>query len=112
MYLVINSDLKMTLGQIAAQVSHVTQIIVEEIVSSGYECYPVPQSVIKYNKWRKNPVTIVLKAPEDELKKLSQNPTARVFVDSGERLGNECITVVGFFPSDLHNELLSEYKLA
>jgi peptidyl-tRNA hydrolase len=112
MYLIINSDLKMTPGQIGAQVSHVTQVIVDEIISSAYECFPIPEPVNKYYRWKKNPVTVVLKAPEEELKKLSKIPTARVFIDSGDRLGNDCLTVLGFYPSELHNELLSQYKLA
>ncbi len=113
MYLVINSDLKMTCGQIAAQVSHLTQIITEEVVRMGYETFPVQECYKRWMKWKINPLTIILKAPETELIKLLAKEESRGFKDSGERLGNgdECLTVVGFFPSELLKDCLKNYKL-
>ncbi len=36
-YLMINSDLQMSRGQINAQIVHITQLIVEECVKMSYE---------------------------------------------------------------------------
>lgn len=110
-YIIVNSDLKMTNGQIAAQISHLTQIITEEIIRAGYENFNTPKYYINYMKWKKNPITIILKASETELIKLLDEPDVRFFYDSGKRLGENCLTTIGFFPSDVYQDRFSSFQL-
>lgn len=112
MYIVINNDLKMEKGKIASQACHVTQLITEEIIRSGYETHPPPQSYMTYMKWKKNCVKIVLKATESELIKLSKMSNARYIIDDGQtQVAPNSLTVVGFYPSIDMNETLKNYKL-
>ena len=115
MYIVVNSDLKLSVGQIAAQVSHVTHLIVDEIIRTGYESYPVPESYIKYMNWCKNNITIVKKATEVQLLELSKMESARYFYDDiyskKTQYKNNCLTIVGFLPLSINADMLFEYDL-
>jgi glycine/serine hydroxymethyltransferase len=75
---------------------------------------PVPAYYLNYQRWKQNPVTIILKASQIELEKLriSVDPNeTRSFIDSGVRLGENILTGVGFFPSDRLSDLFADYKL-
>lgn len=111
MYIILNSDLKMTPGQMAAQVSHITQVMVDDIIRCAYESMPMPVYCINYQKWKQNPITIILKAPQTELEKFTNMKEARSFIDSGVRLGKNILTGIGFFPSDQLDNLFVDYKL-
>lgn len=69
LYIIINSDLDLTPGQIAAQISHITQLIVEHVLVGFYESNEC-ESYTRYSKWRLNPVTIIKKASGRELENL------------------------------------------
>lgn len=112
MYILVNKDLEMTKGKICSQVSHLTQLIVEEIIRQGYEMYPPPESYITYMKWKSNCTKIILKASEKELRELIKNHNARYIIDDGQtQVKPNSLTVVGFFPSSEMDEVIKDFKL-
>lgn len=111
MYIFINDDLDMSKGQIIAQCCHITQIITEELVMKCYEEDPVSQVCIDYLKWKRNPTTVILKANTEQLNQLKAFPTAKHFIDSGNRVINDSLTVVGFYPNSDLKDIVKEYKL-
>ena len=66
MYILVNSDLGMRAGKIAAQCSHVCGDITEELIRMGYE-KKNPQPYYRYMKWKNHRKKIVLKATEAQL---------------------------------------------
>ena len=114
MYILVNSDLKMTAGKTASQCCHVTQLITEELVRSAYESFQVSENYKIYMTWRKNCTKIVLKATEEELRELIKKypNTCRYFIDDGEtQIAPNSLTVVGFYPSAIMEEPLKSFKL-
>lgn len=103
-YFFVNTDIEMTKGKTLAQVSHITQVIVEEIIEAKYQSYPPPKYYFNYMKWKREPTVIVLKATKAELDELIKLPDSRLFID------NEIVTVVGFFPSSTMHDIASKYK--
>jgi peptidyl-tRNA hydrolase len=112
-YIVVNEELHMSPGKIASQVSHITNIITEELVSKMYEDDTTNKQIIEYAKWKLNPVTIVLKAQGSRLNKLLELDNARAYEDSGKTTQNTCkkITVIGFLPCAEITNLLQGYDL-
>lgn len=112
MYLIVNNDLNMGKGKIAAQVGHAVQAIVEEILRKGYESNPVPDCYYRYMKWKKHAAKIVLKATEKQLLELSSHPEARKVIDDGQtQVPENSLTVLGFFPNDKLGDLMKDLKL-
>lgn len=115
MYILINSDLKLSVGQIVAQTAHIVHIIIEENIRNGYESYPVPDSYIEYMKWCSNPITIVKKASEIELKKLLILPGAKHFYDDifskQTKQKSSQLTIVGFSPSRILTDIMNDCEL-
>lgn len=111
MYIFVNSDLDLTKGRACAQVGHVVMLITDELVRDGYETFPPSENYINYMKWKNNCTKIVLKATTDQLIELKNKPNARYFIDSGERLGVNSLTCVGFFPGSLTDDFVKDYKL-
>ncbi len=115
MYLVVNRDLKLSMGQTAAQIAHIVQSITEEIIRSAYENYPVPESYVTYMQWRPNAVVIVKKATEEQLIDLKQLDNSRSFDDvvyhKKSNTKSDHLTVVGFLPSCDLDELMKKYDL-
>lgn len=111
MHIFINQDLSMSKGQIAAQVSHVTQIITDELVRKCYENHPSPKECMAYMKWKMQPVTIILRATEEQLHELSAMPESKYFMDDSNRAGKHALTTVGFYPGAPIDELAKNYKL-
>ena len=99
MYIFVNSDLKMNKGKTAAQACHVTFLITENIIRQGYEVYPTPEVYFTFMKWKKQCTKIILKATTEELIELMKVNGAVSFVDSGDRIPDNSLTVVGFPPS-------------
>lgn len=110
-YIFVNSDLELSKGQMMAQISHITQVIVEDLVKRCYEVYPISDMCIDYMKWKNNPTTVVLKATTNQLQSLINKPGAKGFVDSGNRIPDNSLTVVGFYPNDAMGEIVKNYKL-
>lgn len=115
MYILINADLKLSVGQIAAQIAHIVHIIVEENVRNAYESYPIPESYVEYMKWCSNPITIVKKAPEEELRKLLILPGAKYFYDDifskQTKQKSSQLTIIGFNPSSILTDTMNAYDL-
>lgn len=113
MYIIINSDLNMEKGCIAAQVSHITHIIIEELVRNGYEKFPPSQEYMTFMKWKKCSTTIVLKAGESQLKELLNMKNARAFYESGQttQVAEGSLTVIGFFPSTEMSDIAKKFSL-
>lgn len=112
MYLFVNSELSMTKGKIASQVGHCVQLIVETLVAQSYEISPPIQECLNYQKWRKRPTKILLRATTDELKKLMLMKNTCAIIDDGQtQVPPNSLTVVGFYPSNLMAEFAKDYKL-
>jgi len=110
-YLLINSDLQMSRGQIIAQIVHMTQLIVEECVKMSYEFQVPSKELMDYMKWKMMPTTVILKASTEELKELLKMKNCRGFFDSGNRVKDDSLTIVGFLPSGELSEIVKDYKL-
>jgi len=110
-YIFVNSDLNMSRGQQTAQIVHITQIIVEELVKKIYESRTVLPECLSYKKWIVNPVTVILKATSEQLAELIKLEGAKGFIDSGNRIPDNSLTVVGFYPNNKMSEMVKEYKL-
>ena len=111
MYIFVNSDLNMSKGKIAAQCCHIVGIITEEIIRQGYEIYPPPKTYFDYMKWKNQCTKIILRATTEQLNTLMKLQNARHFIDNGERLPENALTVVGFFPGSDISDRVKEYKL-
>ncbi|AYV83446.1 MAG: peptidyl-tRNA hydrolase [Hyperionvirus sp.] len=108
MYIIINEDLKMSKGKCIAQACHVTQKITEEIIRKSYESPSTPEECLTYMKWRTNCTKVILKTNFEQLLKLSKLPEARYMVDIINT--KECLTAVGFFPSNKMAKEFEAYK--
>ena len=111
MYIFVNDDLNMSKGLVVAQCCHITQIITDELVNRCFEIYPPTKDCLDYISWKKCPTTVVLKATNEQLSILKMGPSARHFVDSGNRLRNDSLTCVGFFPCNDMGDVVKNYKL-
>lgn len=110
-YFFVNKDLNMTPGKVASQVGHASQFITEEIIRSGYEKRPPPESYFTYMIWKKNCIKIILSATAEQLIELQKMSEARSVVDNGQtEVPNNSLTVVGFFPG-AKIEGIENYKL-
>ena len=101
----------MSKHQITAQCCHITQIITDELVTESYELSPPPQECIDYLKWKQNPTTVILRATTEQLQTLKNHPNTRHFIDSGNRIVDNSLTCVGFFPCDNLKDMVKDYKL-
>lgn len=111
MYILFNNDLQISKGQIVTQCCHITQVITDELVSKCYELTPPPQECLNYMKWKLSPTTIVLKATQEQLNQLKCLEHARCFYDSGNRIPDNSLTCVGFFPCDNMKDMVKDYRL-
>ena len=110
-YIFVNTDLNMSKGQQTAQIVHITQLIVEELVAKCYESRNIQPECIAYKKWKYCPTTIVLKATTEQLAELRKMNGAREFTDSGNRIPDNSLTVVGFIPNNNMSDSFKDYKL-
>jgi len=113
MYILVNSDLKMSPGKIASQVGHVVQLITEEIIRDGYEINPPSETYFTYMKWKNNCTKIVLKASFAELKDLIKTqPECRHIIDRGlTQIPADSLTVAAFPPSSKYKDIMKNFKL-
>lgn len=117
MYIFVNTELGMGKGKIAAQVGHVVQYIVEDILRSHYEKRSNGTEIFNaYTAWKaaKSP-KIILKATQKEMEDLSKLPGSRMVLDAGKtQIPSGSFTVLGFLlptsGKDSIKELFSDYK--
>ena len=113
MYIVINNDLNMSKGKIAAQVGHVVEIIIEELVRAELISTKKKSFLEDYKVWKNTGrAKIVLKANDEEIKHLSMLDNARCVIDAGlTQVAPGSMTVVGFLPSKTNKDILNKFKL-
>jgi PTH2 family peptidyl-tRNA hydrolase len=108
MYILVNSELKMEKGKIAAQVGHAVEMItntVNKIVDNNYKDI--------YKKYLHNGCKkIVLKAKQEELEKHINDKDSVYVIDAGRtQIPAGSLTVVAFLPSDKNKERFRDFKL-
>jgi PTH2 family peptidyl-tRNA hydrolase len=103
MYILINSDLGMGKGKIAAQVGHVVGMLTERMM----------QRDDSYITWKQTGhKKIVLKATQEELMQFMHDPTAEYILDAGRtQIPENSLTVVGFLPSCKNWKMFTGFKL-
>jgi PTH2 family peptidyl-tRNA hydrolase len=113
MYLIVNNDLNMSKGKIAAQVGHVVESIIEELVKAEFTSTKKKSFLEDYNLWKRSGrAKIVLKANQEEIKDLSRLDNARCIIDAGlTQVAPGSMTVVGFLPSCTKKEIFTKFKL-
>ena len=113
MYIFVNMDLQMSKGKMCAQCCHIVGKIVAEMVKKGYEEYPLSKELLEYKKWENQCTKIILRATQLELDELRKHVNARSFIDSGDRLPDDSLTVVGFLPTTINAmmNLTKDFKL-
>ncbi len=113
LYVVINNDLSMGKGKIAAQVGHVIEDIIEELVRAEMSTTKKKSFLDDYKTWKVTGRTkIVLKGSQQELQELCKLDEARYVRDAGKtQIEAGSLTAVGFFPSKTKKELLKNFKL-
>jgi peptidyl-tRNA hydrolase len=103
-YLVINSDLEMSVGKIASQVGHGVQYILEYYIKH-------PERIQEFRDYKSQGSTkIVLKAPQHKLLALhNQYPDISFLVSDAGRteIASGSITVLAFLPME---DQLKEFK--
>ncbi len=110
-YIFVNSDLELSKGQTMAQISHITHVIVEDLIKKCYEVFPTTNECLEYMRWKIIPTTVILKATNNQLKDLIKRPGAKGFIDSGNRIPDNSLTVVGFYPNSTMGDIVKDYKL-
>lgn len=115
MYILINSSLKLSVGQCAVQTAHVVHLIVEENIRTAYESYPVPPSYLTYLKWCRCPTTIVKKASEEKLIELLKMDEVKCIYDDiynkQTKQKSLQLTAIGFYPSEILTTIMNDYEL-
>ena len=111
MYLIVNDDLKMGKGKIAAQVGHAVQKIIEDILEKYY-ISKKSNTYDKYIKWKNGSKKIVLKASKSELLHFTTYAESVSIYDCGlTQIPHNSLTVVGFYPSNSNKNMFTNYKL-
>jgi len=123
MYILVDSNLKMTKGKIAAQVGHVVQQITETIIVNYYEKHADPRNEShmltydNYKNWNsQGSAKIVLRATHEELENiiLSHGNQIKYIRDAGlTQVAPNSLTVVAFIPMKTHKMTynISQHKL-
>ncbi len=108
MYLMVNNDLHMGKGKIAAQVGHAVQALCESILrDKNTDAYA------RYLYWSSyGAKKIVLKAKESDLKAFKDTAETVYIIDAGcTQIAPGSLTVIGFYPSCHNKERMRSFKL-
>lgn len=113
MYIIVNNDLQMGKGKIAAQVGHVVMQIVEDIIIKKFESTKIPNICKDYDVWKNSGgAKIVLKATKEQLVTLKNMDNARFIIDAGKtQIEAGSLTVVGFPPMKTLGNIMKDFKL-
>jgi PTH2 family peptidyl-tRNA hydrolase len=113
MYIFVNNDLNMGKGKIAAQVGHIVEIMIEELVKAELTSTKKKSFLEDYNIWKRTGrKKIILKSTDEEIKRLSQLDGAHCVMDAGlTQIPSGSMTVVGFLPSSTKKDIFSKFKL-
>lgn len=115
MYIIVNSDLKMSKGKIGAQVGHVIEMIAQKI----YECYvnintpKMEEIILDYKKYLMDgSKKIILKGTQKELEELKTEFDAEYVIDAGRtEIPAGSLTAVAFLPNNKNGERFKNFKL-
>ena len=113
MYILVNSDLKMSSGKISAQVGHAVEMLTELMVLN-YKINPkskLSKIIINYRKnGRKK---IVLKASQKDLEEFKKINNTVYVIDAGKtEILSGSLTAVAHFPvADNQKSIFKDFKL-
>jgi len=118
MYIVINHDLKMGKGKIAAQAAHSACKVIEKFERWAiYGDGPGDWAVLHYYQWKAGSYTkVVLKATEEQMNQLIEKYPKRcefTYDEGRTQIKSGSLTSIAFFPINKHGvpEELKELKL-
>ena len=113
LYVIVNNDLGMGKGKIAAQVGHVVEKIVERIFNMPYVGQNNKNMIDNYKVYTMTGnKKIVLKGTQKDLEELSNERDAVHIIDAGRtQIEAGSLTVVGFLPSNKNKQRFSKFKL-
>jgi peptidyl-tRNA hydrolase len=99
MYVLVNSDLKMSPGKIAAQVAHVAEKMAVEMVTEMYEEAGTYKHLLFKQYLKHGHKKVILTATTKEMTELMHHTDARHIIDEGyTEVPPDSLTVVAFFP--------------
>jgi peptidyl-tRNA hydrolase, PTH2 family len=108
MYILVNNDLKMDKGKIAAQVGHAVEMLTNTIPKIADKDYQnIYQSYLK-NLHKK----ICLKGTQKDLENYMNDNDAVYVIDAGlTQIPKNSLTVVAFLPSNKNKDRFKNFKL-
>lgn len=111
MYVLVNSDLKMSPGKIAAQVAHVAEKMAVEMMTQIYE-EPMTHKQFIFKQYLKyGHKKVILNATCKEMNELLSHPEARHIIDEGyTEVPPNSLTVMAFFPHVSTSEEATMFK--
>lgn len=109
MYFMVNNDLHMGKGKIAAQIGHAVQALCEKILLDRKH----GDAYTRYVQWSINGAKkIVLKAQESDLRNFKDTAETVYVIDAGHtQVSPGSLTVIGFYPSCHNAERMKPFKL-
>lgn len=109
MYIFVNTSLGMGKGKIGAQVGHVVQMVIEDLLLKNNV---TQQDLMAYPRWKSSGMAkIVLKASQEEMDRLILLPHARYVRDAGRtQIPSGSLTAISF-PPTADGSPFSHYKL-
>lgn len=122
MYILVNNDLKMSAGKIAAQVGHVCHMMARKIseietralIGKNGRSMPKPEECVRFSNWEKysGSKKIVLKATQEDMDKMKNNSDCVYVIDNGlTQVPPNSLTAMGFYPSSTNSEEFKRFKL-
>ena len=113
MYIIVNNDLGMGKGKIAAQVGHVVEKIIESIFNTPYINQNNQIIIDNYKEYTKTGTKkIVLKGSQKDIEELCNERDALYVIDAGmTQIEAGSLTVVGFLPSNKNRKRFNKFKL-
>jgi peptidyl-tRNA hydrolase, PTH2 family len=113
LYVIVNNDLSMGKGKIAAQVGHVIEKIIERILNTPYVNQNNKNLIDNYKIYSKTGnKKIILKGTQKDLEELCNERDAVHIIDAGmTQIEAGSLTVVGFLPSNKNKQRFGKFKL-
>lgn len=112
-YIIVNDDLKMSVGKIASQVGHLTEKMAETIMTSLYESTNTGDLEVTYLKYvEEGRKKVVLKGHyKDMISYLSDKDCVSIIDEGLTEIPPDSLTVIGFYPSKFNKERFKKFRL-